>query len=383
MSDHDPIVVCVALRTPICRAKRGAFAKTTPDHLLATVLRAVVDRSGIDAASLGDIVVGNVLDPGGGAAMSRMAQLMAGIPHTVPLSTVNRQCSSGLQAFASVAAAISSGLYDVGIAAGVESMSTDDMGGVVPGVDFDAVKAHTGARDCLIPMGVTSENVASEFGITREVQDAFAAASHAKAASARANGWFDAEIVPVEVPEASGDVDAGTVLVSADDGIRAGTTVERLSSLRPVFKKGGSTTAGNSSQMSDGAAAVLLMRRSRAQQLGLPVLALLRSFAVVGVPPAVMGIGPAYAIPAALRDADLSMDDVDIFEVNEAFASQATYCADQLRIPEEKLNPKGGAIALGHPLGCTVRSFFNAKILARRAECSSLSSSLIHRERGR
>jgi acetyl-CoA acyltransferase 1 len=295
--------------------------------------------------------------------MARMAQLLAGIPHTVPLSAVNRQCSSGLQAFANVAAAIHSGLYDVGIAGGVESMSTDDMGSVIPGVNFDVVKAHPGARDCLIPMGVTSENVASAYGISREVQDAFAAASHAKAAAAQKNGFFDAEIVPVEIEVddeviRSDPADKRTkkVLISSDDGVREGTTIERLSKLRPVFKKGGSTTAGNSSQMSDGAAAVLLMRRSRAQKLGMPILAILRSYTVVGVPPAVMGIGPAFAIPAALREAGISIDDVDVFEVNEAFASQATYCADQLEIPEDKLNPKGGAIALGHPLGCTVCS---------------------------
>lgn len=345
---EDPIVVVCALRTPICKAKRGGFRETTPEHLLATVLRAVVGQSKIDPALLQDVVVGNVLEPGGGAAMARIAQLLAGIPHTVPLSAVNRQCSSGLQAFANVAAAIGTGLYDVGVAAGVESMSSTEMGANVPTVDWDVVNAHAEARDCLIPMGVTSENVAEKFGVDRKAQDDFAVRSHAKAAEAQAKGLFDREIVGVEVC-----VDGETTTVLQDDGIRPGTTAEKLGKLKAVFKEGGSTTAGNSSQVSDGAAAVLLMRQSRAQELGMPILGAIRAYSVVGVPPAIMGIGPAFAIPAAVEQAGLTLDDIDIFEINEAFASQAVYCVDQLGIDPDKVNPKGGGIALGHPLGCT------------------------------
>jgi acetyl-CoA acyltransferase 1 len=299
---------------------------------------------------IGDIVVGNVLSPGGGAAMARVAQLLSGIPHTVPLTTVNRQCSSGLQAVASVAAALKSGQYEVGIAAGVESMSQDPMGNVMPSINFAAAVASPATRDALTPMGITSENVAAQFGVSREAQDAFAAESHAKAAAAQSEGRFDRELVAVHCP---GTKEKAPTIVRADDGIRPQTTAAGLAQLKPAFKDDGSTTAGNSSQVSDGAAAVLMMRRSTAATLGLPVLAVFRSFAVVGVPPAIMGIGPAFAVPVALRDAGVSAEEVDIWEINEAFASQAVYCAHQLSIPPAKLNVNGGAIALGHPLGCT------------------------------
>lgn len=272
--------------------------------------------------------VGNVLSSGG-AAMARIAQMLAGIPHSVPLSTVNRQCSSGLQAFASVAAAITAGQYDIGMACGVESMSMDDMGSVKPILNWDAVGASPAARECVIPMGITSENVADQFGVSRQSQDAFAAESHKRAAQAQANGWFDKEIVPVAVPSKEGNT---TTMVDRDDGIRPDATAASLSKLKPVFKAGGSTTAGNASQMTDGAAAVLVMRRSTALKLQLPVLAILKAYCVVGVPPAIMGVGPAFAIPVALSEAALRVDDVDVFEINEAFASQAVYCAQQLKV---------------------------------------------------
>ncbi|KAM4815105.1 3-ketoacyl-CoA thiolase, peroxisomal isoform 3-T3 [Thomomys bottae] len=209
------------------------------------------------------------------------------------------------------------------------------------------------ARDCLIPMGITSENVAERFGITREKQDAFALASQQKAARAQSQGCFRAEIVPVTTTVQDAKDGQKTITVSEDEGVRPGTTLEGLAKLKPAFKAGGSTTAGNSSQVSDGAAAVLLARRSRAEELGLPILGVLRSYAVVGVPPDIMGVGPAYAIPVALQKAGLTVNDVDIFEINEAFASQALYCVQKLGIPPEKVNPLGGAVALGHPLGCT------------------------------
>lgn len=372
--DDDVLVLSVA-RTPICKARRGAFRETTPDVLLASVLAAAVERSGVPREAVGEIRVGNVL-PANGAVFARMAQFQAGFPYTVPIATVNRQCSSGLQAVADVAAAIRAGTYEIGIGAGVESMSSTPMDGAIPPFDQDAVSSCPLAADCLTPMGITSEQVAAEYGISRVDQDKFAARSHALAARAQAAGRFNAEIVPVTLPDG--------VVVSRDEGIRPTTTPESLAKLkygasaactstrrergtheafpastlplpRPAFQEGGTTTAGNSSQVSDGASAVLLASRRAADRLGLSTKALgiFRAYAVAGVPPATMGIGPAVAIPAALDRAHLQRDDIGIFEINEAFASQAVYCARALAIPDAKLNPNGGAIALGHPLGCT------------------------------
>lgn len=223
----------------------------------------------------------------------------------------------------------------------MESMTANPMNKMpMPDVDWDVMKACQEAMDCLIPMGVTSENVTNKYGLNRSELDEFAAKSHSKAARARELGLFNDEIVPV------GDV-------TQDDGIRPGTTVESLSKLKPVFDPSGSTTAGNSSQMTDGAAAVLLMTREEAERRNLPILGVWRGYVVKGVPPKIMGIGPAVAIPAAVEKAGLSIDDIDVFEINEAFASQAHWCVKELGIDADKVNPHGGAIALGHPLGCT------------------------------
>ncbi|KAI9983091.1 hypothetical protein PInf_007018 [Phytophthora infestans] len=340
----EDVVIVSALRTPITKARRGGFKDTTPDVLLGHVLQAVLKQAKVDPKLVGDIVVGNVLQPGAGAGMARMAQLAAGVPHTVPLHVVNRQCSSGLQAVANVTAAIKAGYYDIGIAAGVECMSLAGIGNDAPTVNWERVGQVQDAMDCTVPMGITSENVAENYGISRTKQDELAALSHAKAAAAQANGWFKEEITPVSTIIKDKDGNEKSVIISQDDG---------LAKLKPAFKEGGSTTAGNSSQVSDGAAAVLLMRRSVAKKMGLPILGRFVSYAVAGVPPALMGVGPAYAIPEALQKAGLSQDQIDVFEINEAFASQATYCVEKLGIPIEKVNPKGGAIALGHPLGCT------------------------------
>ncbi|XP_058146630.1 3-ketoacyl-CoA thiolase, peroxisomal isoform X4 [Dasypus novemcinctus] len=346
----DDVVVVHGRRTAIGRADRGGFKDTTPDELLSAVLTAVLQDVGLSPAQLGDICVGNVLQPGAGAIMARIAQFLSDIPETVPLSTVNRQCSSGLQAVANIAGGIRNGSYDIGMACGVESMSLADRGN--PGNITSRLVEKKAARDCLIPMGITSENVAKQFGVSREKQDAFALASQQKAARAQREGRFRAEIVPVTTT-VHDDKGERRVTVAQDEGIRASTTMEGLAKLKPAFQKGGSTTAGNSSQVSDGAAAVLLARRAKAEELGLPILGVLRAYAVVGVPPDIMGIGPAYAIPVALQQAGLTVDDVDIFEINEAFASQAVYCVEKLGLPLEKVNPLGGAVALGHPLGCT------------------------------
>jgi len=347
----DDVVIVSAFRTPICKAKRGSFKDTHWTTLLASVLSDVLKRSGIDPKDIEDVQVGTVLAAGGGSTEARMASLVAGIPHTSGLVTLNRQCSSGLQAFANIAAAIRAGYIKVGVAAGVESMSMHGFDNGVGKLN-DALFSNKEAADCLTPMGITSENVAAEFGISRSEQDQFAVQSQARAARAQSEGLFKDEIVPVTITVKDKDGNSTQVVIDKDDGIRA-TTLEALTKLRPAFKKDGSTTAGNSSQVSDGAAAVLVMTRAEANKRGLKPIGKFLAYSVVGVPPYVMGIGPAYAIPAALKQAGLTVQDIDVFEINEAFASQALYCVQKLGIPQEKVNPLGGAIALGHPLGCT------------------------------
>lgn len=347
----EDIVVVHGLRTAICKAKRGAFKDTTPDELLSAVMAGVLKDVNLDAAELGDVCVGNVLQPGAGALIARVAQFLGGFPESVPVYCVNRQCSSGLQAVINIAGGIRNGSYDIGLACGVESMTLRSA--TTPGDVSSRMLDHPKARDCIIPMGITSENVAERFGVTREKQDAFAFSSHQKASRAQRLGNFKNEIFPVTTTVMDDQGNPKTITVAQDEGIRPSTSMEGLAKLRPAFKENGSTTAGNASQVSDGAAAVLLATRAKAEKMRLPVLGILRSYAVVGVPPDVMGIGPAFAIPAALEKAGLSVHDVDVYEINEAFASQAVYCVEKLGIPAEKVNPNGGAVALGHPLGCT------------------------------
>ncbi|EPS68937.1 hypothetical protein M569_05826, partial [Genlisea aurea] len=349
----DDVVIVAAYRSALCKSKRGSFKDTYPEDILAPVLRALIDKTNLNPNEVGDIVVGTVLAPGSQRASEcRMAAFYAGFPETVPIRTVNRQCSSGLQAVADVAAAIKAGFYDIGIGAGLESMTANPMawdGSVNP-----RVKTMAQAQDCLLPMGITSENVAQRFGVSRLEQDQAAVESHRKAAAATASGKFKDEIIPIKtklVDPKTGEEKEITVAV--DDGIRPQTSVSELGKLKPVFKKDGSTTAGNSSQVSDGAGAVLLMKRSVAAQKGLPILGVFRSFAAVGVDPAIMGIGPAVAIPAAVKAAGLEISDIDLYEINEAFASQFVYCRKKLELDPEKINVNGGAIAIGHPLGAT------------------------------
>lgn len=353
-SSSDDVVVVAVCRTAITKAKKGGFKDALPEDLLTAVLAEVVKRGKVDPAKIEDIAVGNVLPPGGGANVARMAQLYAGIPHTTPLNTLNRQCSSGLTAVAQIANEIKSGEIDIGIGAGVEHMTAHYGAGTLPERISEAVLTNPESADCLIPMGITSENVAKAYNVTRAVQDSFAANSFAKAAQAQKQGKFRDEIVPVKVkwtdPKSEEEKE---IIVDADDGIRAGVTPESLSKLKPAFAKDGTTHAGNASQVSDGAAAVLLARRSVAQKLGLPILGKYVVSAVVGVPPKLMGIGPAFAIPKALAKAGISKDDVDFYEINEAFASQAVMSVEHLHLPYEKVNPNGGAIAMGHPLGAT------------------------------
>ncbi|KAJ3354606.1 3-ketoacyl-CoA thiolase, peroxisomal [Entophlyctis luteolus] len=340
----DDVVIIEAIRSPLCKGGKGAFKETHPEYIMGEVFKALIKRTGIEPGIVQDIQVGNVCMPGAGVTTARMAALYGGFPNSVPACAVNRQCSSGLATVGAIAAAIKAGFIDIGIGAGVESMSMYYGMNAVPTDLSPEVLAYGPAADVLTPMGITSENVAEQFGVTRAEQDAFALRSHTLAAKAAKEGLFAEEIVPIKLPN-------GTV-VSADDGIRL-PTAEILAKLRPAFKPNGSSTAGNSSQVTDGAAAVLLCRRSYAEKKGLKPIARFLGFTAIGCPPTIMGIGPAVAIPAALQQVGLKLSEIGIWEINEAFASQAVYCVKKLGIPVEKVNPKGGAIAFGHPMGAT------------------------------
>jgi len=352
-NDND-VVIVAAVRSALTKGKRGGFKDTRPEEILSGILRAVYTQVNIDPTLIEDINVGNVLPPGGGATAARMAALHAGIPISTSIATVNRQCSSGLTAVNQIAVQIMAGQIDIGIGAGVESMTFGYGPASLPDGWSETVLSNQDAEDCLLPMGITSENVATDYGITRAQQDAFAAKSFQKAAAAAKAGRFRDEIVPLKVLWMDPKTEqVKEIVVAADDGVRDGVTAESLSKLKPAFKKDGSTHAGNASQVSDGAAAVLLARRSVAKRLGLPIVGKFVAASTAGVPPRVMGIGPAFAIPKVLTQTGLSADDVDFFEINEAFASQAVYCIEKLGLPYEKVNLNGGAIAIGHPLGMT------------------------------
>jgi acetyl-CoA acyltransferase 1 len=349
----DDVVVTACCRSALTKGGKGGFKDTPAADILAGVLQAIIDRSKINPALVEDVCVGNVLAPGGGATEFRAASLVAGFPETTAVRALNRQCSSGLQACIDVANQIKTGMIDVGIGAGVESMSLQYGPGAVSEFS-EAFENHTEAANCKVPMGVLSEDMAKDLGVSRAAQDAFAASSYQKALKAQKEGLFDAEIVPLKVKfEDPKTGETKEITVSADDGVRPGITAESLGKIRPAFAKDGSIHAGNASQVSDGAAAVLLMKRSTAEKLGQTILGKYVCGAIVGVKPLLMGQGPWKAIPKANELAGISRDDVDIYEINEAFASQCLWCANELGIPQEKINPKGGAIAFGHPLGCT------------------------------
>ncbi len=352
-SDDDVVIVSYC-RTALGKAGKGSFKDTLPEILTSSVIKELLKRGNVKPEQVQEIVFGNVLSNGAGFMASRMSQFLAGLPAEVSLMTVNRLCSSGLQAVMNVAYSIAAKQIDIGIGGGVESMSIYDMNNLVDGEKVsEEVFNNPKAANCMIPMGITSENVAEQFKVDRKSQDTLAFESHRKAAAAQKNGWFKDEIVPVQtkIKDKSGNLK--DIIVDQDEGIRVQTTMESLGKLKASFKQGGTTTAGNSSQVTDGAAGVLLARRSVAKSLGLPIVGRIVGYAVAGVPPEIMGIGPAFAIPKVLENTGMKIEDIDIFEVNEAFASQAVYCLNTLKIPMEKVNPRGGAIALGHPLGCT------------------------------
>jgi acetyl-CoA acyltransferase len=340
------VVVTHAHRTAVGRAGRGVLAQTRPDELLGRLIETFLDQSPeVDPASIDDVLIGCAFpEAEQGMNVARIAAMRAGLPVTVPGMTVNRFCSSGLQTLASGAAQIAAGWAGSVLTGGVESMSMIPMGGQKP-----APNPHLAEHfpEAYASMGITSENVASRYEIGREDQDAFAVESQRRALAAIESGRFKEEIIPIEVER-----DGRTIVFETDEGPRP-TTMDALARLRPAFKVDGTSTAGNSSQTSDGAAIELLMSRDRATAAGIEPLAELVGYAVAGVHPDEMGIGPSVAIPKVLEQTGLSLEDVGLIELNEAFASQALYCMRELDLDPEIVNVNGGAIALGHPLGCT------------------------------
>jgi len=353
--------IVAATRTPVGKAPRGVFKNTRPDDMLAHVIRAVMAQApGIDPHRIADAVIGCAMpEAEQGMNVARIGVLLAGLPHTVPGVTINRFCSSGLQAVAYAADAIRLGEADLMIAGGTESMSMVPMMGhkvaMNPAI-FD--NEHIGIA---YGMGITAENVAKQWKVSREEQDAFAARSHERALAAQAAGEFKDEITPFQLDDhypdlATGGITTDSRVISQDEGPRPGSTPEVLGKLKPVFRNGqfgGTVTAGNSSQMSDGAGAVLIASEKAIKEYNLQPLARFVGFAVAGVPPEVMGIGPKEAIPLALKRTGISRDQLDWIELNEAFAAQALAVMKDLELDPAKVNPLGGAIALGHPLGAT------------------------------
>jgi acetyl-CoA acyltransferase len=351
MSDSNDVVLVSAVRTAVGRGKKdGSLAGTHPIELSALVMKEAASRIGVDTAAIDDVIWGCAMpEASQGLNVARLSSLRAGFPVEVPAQTVNRFCSSGLQTIANGAMEIMSGMADVVLTGGVEMMSQVPMSGYHARLDPEAMESYIG-------MGFTAERVADRWNVSRADQDAWALHSQKKAAAAIASGAFESQIIPVPIEQVSW---AGTEKqvhqhsFAKDELVRAETTAEGLAKLRPAFKANGTVTAGNASPYSDGAAAVLLMRRSHADAMGLKPLARFVSFAVAGVPPDIMGIGPLKAVPKALKKAGMSIADMDLIEFNEAFASQVLAVVRELGMPEDRVNVNGGAIALGHPLGAT------------------------------
>jgi acetyl-CoA acyltransferase len=346
--------ILASYRTPGCRANKGKFKDLRPDDLAAVAISGLLERTGIEPQTVDDVYLGCAFpEAEQGMNVGRIAALKAGLPVEVPGQTINRFCSSGLQTIASAAERVMLGMADCIIAGGVESMSCVPLGGLKysanPGMVEDWPESYSS-------MGITAELVAEQHGIDRAAMDQFAVESHAKAAAAIELGKFADEIIPVTVQRTNlqnGKISRSSEEVVVDDGVRPGTTLEGLAKLRPAFKLGGPVTAGNSSQMTDGAAVSLVVSEAYLKKIGQDPLARFIRFAVKGVAPEVMGIGPVAAIPAVLKMADMSLDQIELIELNEAFAAQSLAVIKELGLNREILNVNGGAIALGHPLGCT------------------------------
>jgi acetyl-CoA acyltransferase len=348
-------VIVSGARTPVGKAKKGSLAQVRPDDLGAIVVKETLKRAGAYEGNIDDLIIGCAMpEAEQGMNIARNIGALAGLPYTVPAITINRYCSSGLQAIANACERIMIGHADTILAGGVESMSLVPMMGHV-------VRPNARLAEALpkyyMSMGHTAEEVAKRYGISREDQDAFAVQSHQKAARAIEAGKFVDEIVPVDVIIRSvgkdNKLNEKKITFSQDEGVRPNTNMEVLAKLRPAFSVTGTVTAGNASQTSDGAACVMVMDKDKAKSLGLKPMVKLRSFAVAGVPPEIMGVGPTVAIPKALKLAGLEQSDIGLFELNEAFASQSLQIIRELNLDEGKVNVNGGAIALGHPLGCT------------------------------
>ena len=345
-----------AVRTPIGRAFKGALRNTRPDELAALVIKEAIARAkGLDPARVEDVVLGCAMPEGEqGLNVARLAVLRAGLPITTSGVTVNRFCASGLEAIHAATARIRLGEVDIVVAGGVESMSMIPMGGNKPSPNPSLMGNMPAAY---VSMGNTAENVAEKYKITREEQDQFALRSHQRAAAAIAEGRFKSEIVPVPVAEktinAKNKVESREVEFAVDEGVRTDTSLEALAALKPAFRNGGTVTAGNSSPMSDGASALVIVSGEVMKELKLKPKGRLIAFATAGVEPELMGIGPALAVPRVLKQANLTLGEIGLVELNEAFASQAVYVQKDLGLRDDQLNVNGGAIALGHPLGCT------------------------------
>ena len=356
MQLHDAYIVS-AVRTPVGKANRGSLRNVHPVELGAVALKGAMDRvPGLDGSMVDDVLIGCAFPEGPqGTNIGRGIAQMAGLPDEVPGATVNRFCSSGLQTVAQAYNSVALGQADCVIAGGTESMSSVPMGGFYFAPN---PKLAVDDPDFYAAMGITAENVADRYDVSREDQDAFALSSHLKALDAIESGRFADETVPVPIKEVVYDEatrSSKTVekIHEVDEGPRAGSTLEALAKLRPVFKQGGTVTAGNSSQMNDGAAATIIMSKARAEETGAKPMARMLGFAVAGVDPAIMGIGPVEAVPKVLKQVGLKLEDIGLFELNEAFASQSLAVVRKLGINPDIVNVNGGAIALGHPLGCT------------------------------
>ncbi len=344
------VVIASAVRTPFTRALKGEFKDTRPDTLAAEAIRAAVAAvPGLEPSAIDDVVLGCAMpEAEQGMNVARQAALLAGLPDTVPAMTINRFCSSGVQSIAQVAQSIAAGMYDVAVAGGTESMSMVPMGGNKVSANPELMEKYP---EVYTSMGATAENVARRFEVGRAEQDAFAYESQRRAAEARSKGLFKDEIIPVKTEVFDDGGNPHQVTVTEDTILRADTTLEGLAKLKPAFNPKGTVTAGNASPLTDGAGAAVVMSEEKAKALGVKPLGYFLDFQVAGVPPEIMGIGPVPAVRKLLAKNKLEVKDIDLFELNEAFAAQALYCIRELGLDRAKVNPNGGAIALGHPLG--------------------------------
>jgi len=372
MPDYEPAVIISACRTPI-----GSFGGSLKDFsaadLGAIVIKEAIRRADVKPFDLGDVIMGCVLQAGTGMNVARQAAIKAGVPQEVPGETVNRVCGSGLQSVVHAVEATRVGYTDLVLAGGTESMTNAPY--ILKGARWGFRMGHGEVYDSMLlegltcamggcHMGITAENIASRFNVTRDEQDAYAAESQRRAEAAVRGGLFRDEIVPVQIPQKKGDA----ITFDTDEYPRAGTTAEKLAGLKPAFKKDGSVTAGNASGINDGAAAVVVATAERAATLGRTPLAKILSFASTGVDPAIMGMGPVPAVTRALERAQLKTSDIDLFELNEAFAVQAVAVAKELKLDASKVNTRGGAIALGHPIGASGARVLTTLIYALRAK---------------